>query len=695
MAQNGFTTQPTHALKDSFQITSKVAQQPLAVRVLLIEDSAADARLIQEFLRGDLLYRFQLTHVDRLKEALQRLETTPYGVVLLDLTLPDSVGLSSLEQLLKWVPNVPVLVLTNTNNPDLAIEAVRQGAQDYLIKCQMNSEVLVRSLRYAIERKQQEEALREANEALEIRVRARTRELERTNQQLKEEVVHRQAIQERLILAKRAGKIGIFEWNIRTDEMVWSDDLATLYGTSPTTFDGHCDSWLAMLCENSRAKVKEELWRAVTLGRGLDTEFKISPPTGERWIVVKSDLFNGEDGKPARMLGIHMDITDKKQLEAQFFQAQKLESLGALASGIAHDLNNILTPILGAAHLLPMLIPDMDEKAVRIVDTLNCSAQRGAKLVRQIVSFARNSSGFRHVLSIGDLLDEIERIIAQTLPCSINIQQTISPNLWLVDGDDTQLHQVFMNLCVNARDAMPKGGELRLKAENLLVDHTYQQMHPGLALGPYVVVSVSDTGVGITPQALDQIFEPFFTTKSPGHGTGLGLAAVMGIVKSHSGLVEVQSVVGEGSLFTIYLPATSDVEDGVAAPLEMLRGQQALVLVVDDETEIVKVIQASLETYGYRVLTAGDGMGAIALLAEHRTEIDCVLIDLMMPGLDGRKAIPLLKRLKADIPIIAMTGAISQVSELELEQHALQGQLIKPFTTYDLLAILQSVLCVS
>lgn len=687
MAQDGFPAQSTDALVSNVKGTSIRSD----VRVLLIEDSAADARLIQEFLKEGFLYEFRLTHVERLQEALQRLETTPYEVVLLDLTLPDSTGLNSLEQLLSVVSNVPVLVLTNTNNPELAIEAVRQGAQDYLIKRQMNAEILVRSLRYSIERKQQEEALREVNEALEIRVRSRTRELEQTNQQLRKEVIHRQAVQERLILAKRAGKIGIFEWNIRTDQMIWSDELESLYGVAAADFDGHCDSWLSMLCEESRERVKAELWRAVTLGRGLDIEFKLAHPNDSNWIVVKSDLFNGEDGKPVRMLGIHMDITDKKQLEAQFLQAQRLESLGTLASGIAHDLNNILTPILGAAHLLPLLIPDMDERAAKIVDTLNCSAQRGTKLVRQIVSFSRNSSGFRHVLSVSELLDEIERIIAQTLPRSINIQRKISSNLWLVNGDDTQLHQVFMNLCVNARDAMPEGGELCIIAENLLVDQPYQQMHPSLSLGPYVVVTVSDTGVGIASQTLERIFDPFFTTKSSGNGTGLGLAAVMGIAKSHGGLVEVQSAVGNGSQFRVYLPATSEAADKTTAPLEMLQGQQELILVVDDESEICKVIRASLENYGYRVLTAEDGIGAIALLAEYRTDIDCVLIDLMMPGMDGRKAIPLLKRLNADIPIVAMTGAVSQASDVELEKLTLQGQLIKPFTTYDLLALLQRI----
>ncbi len=666
------------------------------VRVLLIEDSAADARLIEEFLKGTLLYQFRLTHVERLKEALQRLKTTAYEVILLDLTLPDSAGLVSLEQLLTSAPSIPVLVLTNNNNPELAMEAVRRGAQDFLVKRQINHDVLVRSLRYAIERKQQAEALRYANEALESRVQARTQELELANQHLRQEIIHRQAVQERLALAKKAGKIGIFEWDIHADQMHWSSELETLYGVSAQDFDGHCDSWLNMLCEESSTKVKKELWQAVTLGKGLDTEFKVIHPKGDRWLVVKSALFNSDDGKPARMLGIHMDITDKKQLEAQFLQAQRLESLGALASGIAHDLNNILTPILGVGHLLPLMMPEMSEQAAKMVDTLNCSAQRGTKLVRQIVSFARHSSGFRQTISITELLSEIERIVAQTLSCSITIDLRTPPNLWLIEGDDTQLHQVFMNLCVNGRDAMSAnesaGGTLLIEAKNLLVDDLHQQMHSGISLGPHVVVTVTDTGVGMPAETLQRIFDPFFTTKPPSKGTGLGLAAVTGIVKSHGGLVEVQSRVGEGSQFSVYLPANPGSTQEQAALLSLLSGQQELMLVVDDEPAICRVIQMSLETYGYRVLTAQDGMEAIALLAEHKADIACVLIDIMMPNMDGPKAIPLLKRLSPDVPIVAMTGSITPSVKDGLAQLSPHGSLAKPFTTRHLLSLLQGVL---
>lgn len=664
-----------------------------SIQVLLIEDSTADARLLREFLRETLYDEFHLTHVERLGKALQQLESNTYDVILLDLTLPDSDGLRSLNTLLNQAPSIPIVVLTNTNNPELAVEAVRQGAQDYLVKRQMHHEVLVRSLRYAIERKQQAEALRVANEALEHRVQARTQELELTNQRLRQEINHRQIVQERLALAQQAGKTGIFEWNIRSNQVTWSAELEALYGVSRGDFDGSYDNWIKTIHSDDRSRVEQELWRSVTIGSGLNTEFRIAHSSGTRWISVKSSIFNGEDGKPLRMLGIHLDITEKKQLEAQFLQAQRLESLGALASGIAHDLNNILTPILAAGQLLPITLDTVDERSQQLIDTLNCSAQRGIKLVQQILSFAQDGSNVSSVIALGELLTETNQIVQQTLPQSIDVHLDVPADLWLVKGNETQLHQVFMNLCVNARDAMANGGTLQVSARNLLIDESYLQMYNAATLGPHVMVTVADTGTGIAPDIQEHIFDPFFTTKAAGRGTGLGLAAVLNIVKSHGGFIDMQTAVGEGSQFHVYLPADPNSVSMPTPPIELLRGRQEVILVVDDDPAICKVLELSLETYGYQVLVAHDGLGAIAMLAEHRALVRCILIDLMMPDMDGQTAIPLLQRLQPEVRVIAMTGAIipihtdSATSELKLN-----GTLNKPFTTRDLLMLLQRVL---
>ena len=682
MAENGYATQPV--------VNPRLG---VSVQVLLIEDSTADARLLQEFLRETLYDEFRLTHVERLGKALQHLECNAYDVILLDLTLPDSDGLRSLNTLLTQAPSIPVVVLTNTNNPELAVEAVRQGAQDYLVKRQMHPEVLVRSLRYAIERKQQAEALRVANAALEHRVQARTRELELANQQLREEIHYRQIVQERLALAQQAGKTGIFEWNIRSNQVTWSAELEALYGVSRGDFDGSYDHWMTTIHSDDRSRVEQELWRSVTVGSGFNSEFRISHPNGTRWITVKSSIFNGEDGKPLRLLGIHLDITEKKQLEAQFLQAQRLESLGALASGIAHDLNNILTPILAAGQLLPITLDTVDQRSQQLIKTLNCSARRGIKLVQQILSFAQDGSSVTSVISLGELLAESNQIVQQTLSQSIDVCLEVPADLWVVKGNDTQLHQIFMNLCVNARDAMPMGGTLRISAKNLLIDDPYLLMHDHANRGPHVMVTVADTGTGIAPDIRDRIFEPFFTTKAASQGTGLGLAAVLNIVKNHGGFIDMQTALGEGSQFHVCLPADPESVRVPPSSIEMLRGRQEVILVVDDDPAICKVIQLSLETYGYQALIAHDGLGAIAMLAEHRSLVRCILIDLMMPDMDGQTAIPLLQRLQPEVCVIAMTGAIIPIQpDAAIRELSLDGTLNKPFTTHDLLILLQQVL---
>lgn len=660
------------------------------VRVLLIEDNLAEARLLQEILKGVVHRRFQLSHAKRLGEAITQLHAHSFDVALLDLTLPDSTGLASLDVLIQNAPSLPIVVLTNTNDEDLAVEAVRHGAQDYLLKRQMNQELLVRSLRYAIERKQAAKALREVNEALEHRVQERTAELEQANELLRWEIEQRQQIQERLTLAQQAGKIGTFEWNIPLNRVAWSTELEALYGRETGCFDDGEQDWLEAVHPEDRSRVRQERHQAVQAGQGLNTEFRILLPTGEtRWIATKSSLFHDSNRHPLRMIGIHMDITEKKLLEEQFLRAQRLESLGTLASGIAHDLNNILTPVLLVVQLLPLKLPNLDEAMQRKLQILETSAHRGADLVKQILAFARGVEGKRFFLEINHLLREIQKLIQQTLPKSIEIRSFIPAELWPVQGDATQLHQVFMNLCVNARDAMPNGGTLEMTASNMTLDHAFAQMHLEAKVGPYVVITVADTGTGIAPNIRHRIFDPFFTTKDVGKGTGLGLSAVLGIVESHGGFIDLRSEVNRGSEFKVYLPATLTTAPAPEEDLDLLFGQQEMILVVDDEPAICEITKTTLETYNYRVVTATDGVSAIALLAEHRDQIYAILMDLMMPSMDGLTAIPLLRRLKPDLHIVAMSGLNSKESVAQAERLGFQGFLPKPFNTKELLLTLR------
>ncbi|WP_448561582.1 response regulator [Trichothermofontia sp.] len=660
--------------------------------MLLVEDNLAEARLLQEVLKGMALHPFLLVHVQRLQDAFQQLQEQSFAVALLDLTLPDSTGLDSLDALIARMPSLPIVVLTNTNDEELAIEAVRHGAQDYIVKRHINQELLVRSLRYAIERKQNAEALRETNEILEQRVQERTAELKAANELLRQEIEARQRVQRRLELAQKAGKIGTFEWNIRSNQVTWSPELEALYGLAAGSFGEGYELWLQVLHPDDRDRTEQELWQAIANNQGLNTEFRICwSATETRWLAVKSSLFQDDRGRPLRMIGIHMDITEKKQLEAQFLRAQRLESLGTLASGIAHDLNNILTPILAVVQLLPMKVPNLDERTQHLLQTLETSAQRGADLVKQILSFARGVEGKRVSLQVEHLLIEVRRMLQQTLPKSIEIQLDIAPQLWPVFADATQLHQVWMNLCVNARDAMPDGGILKIAAANCEVDEAMARRYLDAQVGRYVVVSVADTGIGMPASILNRVFDPFFTTKPVGKGTGLGLSAVMGIVKSHGGFIDVVSEVHKGSEFRIFLPASQPSSPPAQDSLAPLLGHQELILVVDDETAICEITKATLETYNYRVLTANDALSAIALVAEYQDQLQGILIDLMMPVMDGLSTIPLIRHLRPNLAIVAMSGLGASEPTLQAEKLGVQYFLPKPFTTKELLEVLYQV----
>jgi two-component system, cell cycle sensor histidine kinase and response regulator CckA len=659
------------------------------IRVLLIEDNLAEARFIQEIFKDSLNIQFGVTHVNRLGAAISHLSSANFDVALLDLTLPDSTGVASLDAAVHHAPNLPIVILTYHNDEELAIEAVRHGAQDYLVKRHVNLDVLVRSIRYAIERKQAAVALHEINETLELRVVERTADLKAANQALKQEIESRESIQNHLELAQKAGKIGTFEWNLLLNKISWSIGLEALYGLEPGSFGDNLDGWLTTIHPEDRPEVKIEIDRALNSKQGLDLEFRIEYPDASiHWIAVKSNIFPDLNGDRNRTIGVHMDITEKKQLEAQFLRTQRLESLGTLASGIAHDLNNILTPILSVAQLLPLRVTNIDERTQNLLKILETSARRGADLIKQILSFAQGVEGKHVCIQPSHLIVEIQKIIQQTLPKSIEIDTSVPADLGLVWGDMTQLHQVLMNLCINARDAMPQGGTLTIEASNKSIDKAFTREHLDAKIGDYVSISVIDTGTGIQPQLLHRIFDPFFTTKEVGKGTGLGLSAVLGIVKSHGGFVDIKSQVNRGTQIDIYLPACPPTHQPHEDEPELPIGEQQLILVVDDELAIGELIKTTLETYNYRVVSANNGRDAIEIYVRHRDAIAAILIDMMMPVMDGLTTVTALHQLNPDLPVIAISGLNSIDSVAKSKRFGCEYFLAKPFTNSELLEVL-------
>jgi len=406
-----------------------------------------------------------------------------------------------------------------------------------------------------------------------------------------------------------------------------------------------------------------------------------------RWTLVRD-----EQGQPKSILVINTDVTEKKRMESQFLRAQRMESIGTLAGGIAHDLNNVLSPILMAIDMLQLKATD--ESSKRWLDVLRTNAERGGNMVRQVLSFARGVEGERVALQPKHLIKDIVKILRETLPKSIEINFRLADDLWIISADATQIHQVLMNLCVNARDAMPEGGSISVKAENVLVDENYARMHIEAKAGRFVVISVADTGPGMTQDIQSRIFEPFFTTKEMTKGTGLGLSTALTIVKSHGGFINVYSELHKGSQFAVYLPAldTPGSVDSAAARTDLPLGHGELILVVDDEESIREITRGTLETFGYTVLTAGDGTEALALYADKKNEIAVVLTDMVMPFMDGPATIRALQRMNPKVRIIAASGLGTAHRAGEGTLEGVSVFLNKPYTAERLLKTLAEVL---
>ena len=422
-------------------------------------------------------------------------------------------------------------------------------------------------------------------------------------------------------------------------------------------------------------------------------EEKETLPDGRvTWAITTKMPLRDPSGRIIGTCGISRDITERKKFEEQLLRSQRLESIGTLASGVAHDLNNILAPILLAAPLLrEALPPDLHNIAFAVEK----SAQRGSDIIKQVLTFAKGVEGEHAVVHPKYLTQEIAEIARQTFPKPIHIIHHDARNVWNVSVDATQIHQVLLNLCVNARDAMPNGGTLTIGIENVELDEHYAAMIPDGRPGRFVQFKIQDTGTGIAPEIAAKIFDPFFTTKEVGKGTGLGLSTVRGIVKSHGGFVNLYSELGRGATFKVYLPACDGQElcpaDRSGEPTDS-HGNGEMILVVDDELEIRRVTETVLRSHGYLVLTAADGTEALALYAQRQSEIDLVLTDVMMPHFDGTALARTLRKMNPSVKIIASSGNGQDARLAELRLLNPQDVLLKPYTKEQLLDTLRRTL---
>ncbi|AFY36085.1 response regulator [Calothrix sp. PCC 7507] len=754
------------------------------IKVLLVEDNPGDVLLLQEFLRDVTTVTVELIPTQRLDEALNYLVNQSFDLILLDLSLPDSQGLDTFVRTHHQAKAIPIIVLTGMDDETLALRAMQAGAQDYLVKGQVTGDLLVRSMRYAIERQRGEVALRRSEERFRVALKNSPIFVFNQNEELRytwvynpgfglkaEEMLGKQDWE--LISAEDAQRLTVIKLGVLTTGVGTRDELSITTAQGNRYYDltveplrNESQAVVGITCacidisdrqaalrdrKLAEEKIREQaalldfttdailvrdlqnrilFWNKAAetlygwqmgeaigsnasdllydehIPQEVETAFvtvlnkgkwqgelaKVTKTGKEILVASRWSLVRDEQGHPKSILTVDTDITEKKRLEAQLFRAQRLESIGTLASGIAHDLNNILTPILAGAQLLPLKFPDADERTMHLLEILEINAKRGADLVKQVLSFARGVEGKRINLQIRHLIVEVSKVLKETFPKSIQVYTDVSQNLWMVSGDGTQLHQVLMNLCVNARDAMPYGGTLRMSAKNLFIDENYARMNLEAKVGHYIMITVSDTGVGIPNEILDRIFEPFFTTKEVGQGTGLGLSTIIGIVKSHGGFVNVYSEVGVGTQFKVYLPAVEGMETLTIEDLTVFTGHGELILVVDDEPAIQDITKTSLETHNYKALIASDGIEAIALYATNMNQISVVLMDMMLPNLDGLTAIRTLKKINPKVKIIASSGLMSSDKLEAIAESGVTTLLAKPYTINELLLTLQKVI---
>jgi PAS domain S-box-containing protein len=440
-------------------------------------------------------------------------------------------------------------------------------------------------------------------------------------------------------------------------------------------------------------RVKQVFRDTVRTGVGQRIEYRFLRPDGtERIIDSKGSVMRDGDGKVFRVVVVSRDVTEEKMLAAQFLRSQRMESIGTLAGGIAHDLNNVLAPIMMAIEVLRRKVPDKD--AQKILNTIETSAKRGADIVRQVLAFGRGVKGDRILVQLKHVAVEVAKIAGETLPKSIDIITSMPRDLWTVMADPTQMHQVLLNMLVNARDAMPGGGTLTISAENVTLDQQYSRMHLDAKPGAYVCMVITDTGSGIPADIREKIFEPFFTTKEIGMGTGLGLSTTLAIVKSHRGFITLESEVGKGTTFRIYIPATGTTTGAARASggPDLPTGNGELILVIDDEAAIREITKETLLAYGYTVVTAGDGAEGVALFADNKKNIKVVITDIMMPVMDGTAAILALKRITPDVKIIAASGLTAREQITAPTESNIQAFLTKPYTAEKLLKALAAAL---
>jgi PAS domain S-box-containing protein len=618
------------------------------------------------------------------EQAVEQAAKMEPDIVLMDICLQGTLDGVEAAARIRINHDIPIVYLTANADESTLQRAQLTHPASYLLKPFKERELQI-CIEMALVNHALQRELKNVRDELETRVIERTADLIRANASLRQEIRNREEsetqVREQAALLDKA-RDAIFVRNVEGIILYWNKSAERLYGFQKSE----------AISQRTSDVLQEEPYATTN---ALGTTLEHGAWTGElvhrnragnefivesRWTLVRENN---------TLLIVNTDISERKKIETQFLRAQRLESVGALASGIAHDLNNVFTPLLMTAQLLGE--DTKDPKITELADIILASARRGSDMVKQVLLFVRGGEGERQPFRVEHLVKELISLLRDTFPKTIRFHSSFTLELWSVVGDATRLHQVLMNLCVNARDAMPDGGVLSIALKNFTVDQAYASLHGHAQPGDYVCLSISDTGTGMDAEVKQKIFDPFFTTKEPGKGTGLGLPTVQAIIREHGGFLNLDTAPGAGTSFHVFLPGCNDAGTKVDPILPQIpRGNGQLILIADDEQMVREIIKTALEAYDYRVITADDGIDALAKFAANQKELAGIIVDLQMPNLDGSACVQALRQINGCIPILSISGSLgTEAPPPGPEQNV--AFLAKPFTKGALLAAVQQL----
>jgi two-component system, cell cycle sensor histidine kinase and response regulator CckA len=634
------------------------------LHVLQVEDSESDAGLVIRVLEkaGYAIYVKRVEEEQELRAALDR---QTWDVIIADYRLPRFDGPSALRILHESGQDIPFIVVSGTIGEDLAVRMMKAGAHDYLLKNNLTRlapavEREIREARFRLQRRQSEEALRES--------------------------------EERLALAVNATHLGMFDYFPQTGKLIWSELAKRHFGLSAGA-ETNYETFLRGLHPDDRERVDGIVQNVLRPGSGgrYATEYRtVGIEDGiERRLSAWGRVYFDAQELPSRFIGVTLDITDRKRLEDQFLQAQKLESIGRLAGGVAHDFNNLLTVITGYAHMLlsdlPVRHPQRDQ-----VQEISNAATRAADLTRQLLTFSRRHVTESKDIVLNTVVRDFQKMLGRLIGEDVQLVLSLDPEAGAVRADPGHIEQVLMNLAVNAKDAMPEGGKLIIETAPFVVDEQFAQRHWSVPPGRYVVLSVSDTGFGMTAEVKAHIFEPFFTTKELGKGTGLGLSTVYGIILQSGGTVSVYSEPGQGSTFRMLFPVVENKPNTAphAADEENSFGNET-VLLAEDELGVRRYVREILRRHGYTVLEASNGYEALGVARQHPGMIHLLVADAVMPQLGGLELSRQFRASRPGTPVLCMSGYSDRIWP---EDNVPASYIQKPFTPAALLAKIRELL---